>query len=230
MLKTFFEIETNARGRRRNRKLFTGLKISVDQYAMARQGRYPVILLNLKETKGNDYHEIENNIIKKVQNTYEQHTYLADSNQLRLDERQLFQNYLKGKINKADLQDSLHFLSKLLYKHFKQNVYILIDEYDEVINSSYVRFSHKTEEFEKILDLIRGMLGSALKQNQYLERGVLTGIFRIAKASLFSGLNNVFEYSLLDKRFSEYYGFAQEEVDELLSKFSNPVGRDEIKD
>jgi len=216
--------------KRRNRKLFAGLKVSTDQYAMARQGRYPVILLNLKETKGNDYHEIENNIIKKVQNTYEQHTYLADSNQLRPDERQLFQNYLKGKINKADLQDSLHFLSKLLYKHFKRNVYILIDEYDEVINSSYVRFSHKTEEFEKILYLIRGMLGSALKQNQYLERGVLTGIFRIAKASLFSGLNNVFEYSLLDKRFSEYYGFAQEEVDELLSKFSNTVGRDEIKD
>src|SRR5579871_5751040 len=95
------------------------------------------------------------------------------------------------KINKADLQDSLHFLSKLLYKHFGRNVYILIDEYDEVINSSYVKFNDKAEEFEQVLDFIRGILGSALKQNQYLEKGVLTGILRVAKASLFSGLNNV---------------------------------------
>src|SRR6185503_15267439 len=130
-----------------------------EQYIMAHQGQHPVILFNLKETKGNDYKEIENNIIKKVQNTFEQHTYLTNSSHLRIDEKQLFQNYLRGKINKADLQDSLHFLSKLLYKHFKQNVYILIDEYDEVINSSYVKFghkSHKPEEFEQIIDLVRG--------------------------------------------------------------------------
>jgi hypothetical protein len=243
MLKTFFEIEIDAQGqplpltKRRNRKLFAGsistlqpLKISADQYAMAQQGRYPVILFNLKETKGSDYKEIENNIIKKVQNTYEQHTYLTKSIQLRLDERQLFQNYLQGKINKADLQDSLHFLSKLLYKHFQQSVYILIDEYDEVINDSYVKFGHKPEEFEPVLDLIRGILGSALKQNQYLEKGVLTGILRIAKASLFSGLNNVAEYTLLDKRFSEYYGFTQDEVDDLLTKVPNVVDRNDIKD
>lgn len=236
MLKTFFEIETDDQGqplpitRGRNRKLFAGLKISAEQYAMAHQGQHPVILFNLKETKGSDYKEIENNIIKKVQNTYEQHTYLANSSQLRSDEKELFQNYLQGKINKADLQDSLHFLSKLLYKHFQQNVYILIDEYDEVINSSYVRSDHNPEEFEQIIDLIRGILGSALKQNQYLEKGVLTGILRIAKASLFSGLNNVAEYTLLDKRFSEHYGFTQEEVDELLTKVPNTVDQNDIKD
>src|SRR4051812_23786751 len=111
MLKTFFEIETDDQGqplpitRRRNRKIFAGLKISAEQYIMAHQGQHPVILFNLKETKGNDYKEIENNIIKKVQNTFEQHTYLVNSNQLRSDEKQLFQNYLRGKINKADLQD-----------------------------------------------------------------------------------------------------------------------------
>src|SRR5438132_10383447 len=141
MLKTFFEIEINDQGqplpinKRKNHKLFVGsnlvpepLKISADQYAMAQQGQYPVIILNLKDTKGINYKEVENNIIKKVQNAYEHHTYLASSSQLRLDERQLFKNYLQGKINKADLQDNLHFLSKLLYKHFKKNVYILIDE------------------------------------------------------------------------------------------------------
>src|SRR6185436_2272782 len=134
MLKTFFEIEIDAQGqplpitKRRNRKLFAGststlqpLAISADQYAMAQQGRYPVILFNLKETKGSDYKEIENNIIKKVQNTYEEHTYLAKSIQLRPDEKQLFQNCLQVKINKADLRDSLHFLSKLLYLNPSKN-------------------------------------------------------------------------------------------------------------
>ncbi|CAI2194814.1 17075_t:CDS:1 [Funneliformis geosporum] len=235
MLKTFFEIETDDKGqflppnKRINQKLFAGLKISTDQPAMAQQGQHPVILFNLKETKGNNYQEIENNLIKKMQNTYEQHTYLTNSSRLRPDEKQLFQNYLQGEINKADLQDSLHFLSKLLYKHFQRTVYILIDEYDEVINSSYVKFGQEPKEFESILDLIRGTLGSALKQNQYLEKGVLTGVFRIAKASLLSGLNNVVEYSLLDKRFSEYYGFTQDEVDDLLTKMPDLVNQKEIK-
>ena len=117
MLKTFFEIETDNLGqplpvtKSTNRKLFTGdtptlqsLKISTDQYAMVQQGQYPVILLNLKDTKGINYKEIENNVVKKVQNTYEQHAYLASSNKLRSDEKQLFKNYLQGKINsKADL-------------------------------------------------------------------------------------------------------------------------------
>jgi len=133
-------------------------------------------------------------------------------------------------MNKADLQASLHFLSKLLYKHFQQTVYILIDEYDEAINSSYVKFTQKPEEFESILDLIRGMLGFALKQNKYLEGGVITGILRVAKANLFSGLNNVAEYSLLDERFSEYYGFTQNEVNELLSKVPKVVDQNDIKD
>ncbi|KLL04405.1 MAG: hypothetical protein MRERV_4c009 [Mycoplasmataceae bacterium RV_VA103A] len=184
----------------------------------------------MKDTKGNNYQEIENNIIKKMQDVYEQYTYLINSNRLREDEKQLFQKHLRGEINKADLQDSLHFLSKLLHKHFQQTVYILIDEYDEVINSSYVKFGQESEEFESIIDLIRGTLGSALKQNQYLEKGVLTGVFRIAKASLFSGLNNVAEYSLLDKRFSEYYGFTQDEVDDLLTnKVPDIVDQNDIK-
>jgi hypothetical protein len=236
MLKTFFEIETDDQGqplsiaKRNNQKLFTGLKISNDQYAMIQQGQYPVIFLNLKETRGNSYKEIENNIVKKVQNTYEQHTYLSNSTQLRPDEKQLFKNYLQGEINKADLQDSLYFLSKLLYKHFQRVVYILVDEYDEVINNSYIKFGQKSEDFESILDLVRGILGSGLKQNQYLEKGILTGVFRIAKASLFSGLNNISEYSLLDKRFSEFYGFTQEEIDDLLTnKLPNTVDKNDIK-
>src|SRR6185312_14866083 len=197
---------------------------------MKEQGKYPVILLNLRETKGTSYKEVEEKIIKRIGHTYYEHVYLINSNKLEKNEKEIFQKYLRGKISKADLEDSLYFLSMLLYKHFNQKVYILIDEYDEAITSSYVRFGRKPEEFGRLLDLIGGILGLALKQNQYLKKGVLTGVLRIAKASLFSSLNNISEYSLLDEEFSEYYGFNQEEIDELLSKLPNLANRNSIRE
>lgn len=243
MLKTFFEIEVDEKGeplsidRRINHKLFAGsslnpqsLKISIEQRVMNKQGKYPVILLNLRETKGTSYKEVEEKIIKRIGYTYYEHIYLINSNKLEKNEKEIFQKYLRGKISKADLEESLYFLSVLLHKHFNEKVYVLIDEYDEAITSSYVRFGRKSEEFGKLLDLIGGILGLALKQNQYLKKGVLTGVLRIAKASLFSSLNNISEYSLLDEEFSEYYGFNQEEIDELLSKLPNLADRNSIRE
>jgi hypothetical protein len=237
MLKTFFEIEVDSQGQplsltqKTNYKLFAGgtvnldterikklqpLKIANYPEVMKYQGQYPVVLLDFKDANGNNYQEIENNIVKKVQNAYEKHIYLANSSQLRTDEKQLFQKYLQSKITKADLQDSLRFLSEILYKHFNQKTYILIDEYDAIINDAYSEL--ETKEFDKVLDLFRTMLGTALKGNVYLKKGILTGILRVAKVKLLSSLNNVIEYSLLNKRFTEHYGFTQAEVDELLNK------------
>ncbi|MCC8369738.1 MAG: ATP-binding protein, partial [Rickettsia endosymbiont of Oxypoda opaca] len=114
--------------------------------------------------------------------------------------------------------------------HFNRKVYILIDEYDTPINSAYIKLGNRSEEFEKVLELFRGMLGSSLKSNPYLEKGVITGILRIAKANLFSDLNNVTEYTLLDEEFSKFYGFTQQEVDELLTKVPTNTAPNQIKD
>jgi len=237
MLKYFFEIETDSKGKilplneRSNNKLFTDLKISTDQNSMAEQGQYPVIFFSLKNTSGNNYQEIENNVIKKVQDAYKLHDYLIDSNQLNSFDKQKLQNYYQGKIKKVDLQFGLHFLSELLYKHFKKKAILLIDEYDETINHAYVQFGHRSQEFGKVLHLTREILSAALKDNSYLEKSVLTGILRIAKSNLFSGLNNLKEYNLLDERFTEFYGFTQKEVNELLTKIpKNIVDSDDIKD
>ena len=237
MLKYFFELETNFKGEilplneQSNNKLFTDLKISTDQNSMAEQGQYPVIFFSLKNTSGNDYQEIENNVIKKVQDAYKLHDYLIDSNQLNSFDKQKLQNYYQGKIKKVDLQFGLHFLSELLYKHFKKKAILLIDEYDETINHAYVQFGHRSQEFGKVLHLTREILSAALKDNSYLEKSVLTGILRIAKSNLFSGLNNLKEYNLLDERFTEFYGFTQKEVNELLTKIpKNIVDSDDIKD
>ncbi|WP_375331736.1 AAA family ATPase [Candidatus Tisiphia endosymbiont of Temnostethus pusillus] len=256
MMRRFLEIEVGERGKplaqekRVNYKLFTGgivdlgfdetkelqpLKISIHKNIIKRQGQFPVIYINFKEVKGSNYKEIVSSIIDQIIELYERFNYLEqyiqeDNKFFSIPQKVKLKNYLSGDINISYLKNSLKFLSQILYKHFKQKVYILIDEYDTPINNAYLEFGHKTKEFEQILKLFRGIFGSSLKTNPYLEKGVITGILRVAKANLFSDLNNVTEYTLLDDDFSKSYGFTQAEVDELLTKVSTNTDPEKIKD
>ncbi|WP_341764119.1 AAA family ATPase [Candidatus Tisiphia endosymbiont of Beris chalybata] len=256
MLQKFFEIEVDdtgvplPEGEKINNKLFWGgtvdlgikgkmpltpLKISVNEYAMAQQGHYPVILINFKDVKGNSYQEIENGIKRQIIGLFLHHQYLEryikeNTGLLQEVQKKELKKYFTGELSTDDLKISLRFLSELLFMHFGQKVYILIDEYDTPINSSYIKFGSRPEEFEQVLELFRGMFGSALKTNPYLEKGIITGILRVAKANLFSDLNNVSEYTLLDEDFSKFYGFTQTEVDELLTKVPTTTAPEKIKD
>ncbi|WP_341748678.1 AAA family ATPase [Candidatus Tisiphia endosymbiont of Sialis lutaria] len=255
MLQKFFEIEVDKRGTplpeedRVNRILFTGgeinlgikgkrtlgpLKINGNEYAMTQQGQFPVILLNLKDVKGSSYQEIELGIKDQIIELFASHHYLnhhvtEDTGLLNNAQKEKLRRYFDGKLERNDLKDSLRVLSEVLYKHFGQKVYILIDEYDTPINSSYIEFGDKLKEFDDVLKIFRGMFGSSLKTNPYLEKGVITGILRVAKANLFSDLNNVSEYSLLDEKYSKFYGFTQAEVDELLTKVPTATNPEQIK-
>ncbi|WP_425360393.1 MULTISPECIES: AAA family ATPase [unclassified Candidatus Tisiphia] len=223
MLQKFFEIEVDERGKplpeedRVNNKLFTGgtvdlgfdeakelkpLKIASDANSMKRQGQFPVILLNFKDVKGSSYKEIELGIKDQIIELFASHHYLnyhvtENTGLLNNVEKEKLRRYFDGKLNKNDLKNSLRFLSKLLFKYFNQKVYILIDEYDTPINSAYIEFGDKLKEFNDVLKIFRGIFGSSLKTNTCVEKGVITGILRIAKANLFSDLNNVREYTLL---------------------------------
>ncbi|MCC8419243.1 MAG: ATP-binding protein [Rickettsia endosymbiont of Glossina mortisans submortisans] len=257
MLQRFFEVEVDEKGialseeSRVNHKLFTGgeinlgikgkkilkpLKVSAAKYAMAQQGNYPVILLNLKDVKGSSYQEILEGVKRQLLKLFSNYHHLKNyyftnsTNSLNDGQKEQLERYFSGNFNLEDTKDALRFLSELLFKHFNQKVYILIDEYDTPINTAYLELGGKSEEFEKVLKLFRGMLGSSLKSNPYLEKGVITGILRIAKANLFSDLNNVTEYTLLDNSFSKFYGFTQEEVDELLTKVPLETNPNQIKD
>ncbi len=252
MLKRFLEVEVDEQGsilpleQRANNKLFEGgeldlgfdekrqlnpLKIVEHENIMKRQGKFPVILLNLKDVKGSSYQEIENKVKLNVRKLYKSYSYLMYSSKITPAEKHDFQNYLQGDIDIAYLQNNLAFLNTLLFQHFGQKAYILIDEYDTPINSCYLKFANdRPAEFEQVLDLFRALFGSCLKTNPYLEKGVITGILRIAKANLFSDLNNVREYTLLDQKFSKSYGFTQEEVDELLTKVPIETEPQQIKD
>ncbi|WP_341758558.1 AAA family ATPase [Candidatus Tisiphia endosymbiont of Ditula angustiorana] len=256
MLCKFLEIEEDKRGKplaqekRVNHKLFIGGEIDlgvasgkkrllkplqITQYSdiiSDYQGQFPVISINFKDVKGSSYQEIESGIRINIKNAYDHHKYLESSDKLSVEEKKNFQDYLTGtdKLELAQLKISLAFLSKLLFKHFNQKAYILIDEYDTPINSSYIEFGDKPKEFEDVLKIFRGIFGSSLKSNPYVEKGVITGILRIAKANLFSDLNNVTEYTLLDDDFSKFYGFTQAEVDDLLTKVPLDTNTEQIKD
>ncbi|WP_425361348.1 AAA family ATPase [Candidatus Tisiphia endosymbiont of Ceraclea dissimilis] len=258
MLQKFFEIEVDQNGvpfpteDRVNNKLFIGgevdlglatgrkkllKKLKIAQYPdviSEYQGQFPVILLNLKDVKGSSYQEIELGIKDQIIELFASHHYLnhhvtEDTGLLNNAQKEKLRRYFDGKLERNDLKDSLRVLSEVLYKHFGQKVYILIDEYDTPINSSYIKFGNKPEEFEQVLEMFRGMFGSSLKTNPYLEKGVITGILRVAKANLFSDLNNVSEYSLLDEKYSKFYGFTQAEVDELLTKVPTATNPEQIK-
>lgn len=255
MLKRFLEIEVDTQGdllppkQRINNKLFIGgpvdlgfgetktlkpLKI-VNQSVIKRQGQFPVIAVNFKQIKAGNYQEIEEEVKSQIINLFEKYRYLEKylepSKKLLTNyQKEKLTRYFNGRIEAIDLKDGLSFLSELLFKHFNQKVYILIDEYDTPINNFYLKFGNNLKEFEQVLELFRSMLGGALKTNPYLEKGLITGILRIAKANLFSDLNNVREYTLLDQDFTKFYGFTQNEVDELFTKVLTTTPANKIKD
>ncbi|WP_341759923.1 AAA family ATPase [Candidatus Tisiphia endosymbiont of Ptychoptera albimana] len=255
MVRRFFEIEVDEQGRilpqeqKMNYKLFTGgevdlgfdetkelkpLKIANVANSMKRQGQFPVIIISFKGVRGSNYEEIEVGIKSQIINLFARHRYLEryikQDEKLLIDaQKEILQRYFTGKLIEDDIKNSLKFLSDLLYKHFNQKVYILIDEYDTPINSAYMKFGNNSEEFEEVLALFRAIFGNSLKTNDSLQKGVITGILRIAKANLFSDLNNLTECSLLDENFKDIYGFTQAEVDELLTKVPLETNPEQIK-
>ncbi|WP_250311567.1 AAA family ATPase [Rickettsia endosymbiont of Oedothorax gibbosus] len=258
MVRRFFEIEVDQHGnpipqeQRVNYKLFAGGEVDLgltsgkkrllqplqiakySEIMLDYQGQFPVIIISFKGVRGSNYEEIEVGIKSQIINLFAKHRYLEryikQDEKLLIDaQKEILQRYFTGKFIEDDIKNSLKFLSDLLFKHFNQKVYILIDEYDTPINSAYMKFGSKAEEFEEVLSLFHAIFGNSLKTNDSLQKGVITGILRVAKANLFSDLNNLTECSLLDERFSSSYGFTQAEVDELLTKVPTTTKPEEIK-
>ncbi|MFP3017332.1 MAG: AAA family ATPase [Candidatus Tisiphia sp.] len=255
MVRRFLEIELDTEGNplpleeRVNYKLFVGgevdsgfgetkelkaLKIASITNAMKRQGQSPVIFITFKSVEGSSYHDIEQGVKSQLRKLFQSHRYLANSDKLASDERADFNHYLFEKVTLDNIKNSLAILSHLLYKHYNRKPWVLIDEYDTPINSAYRWFGTNEAEFQKVLEIFRGIMKSTFKketgdQELPVERGVITGILRIAKAELFSGLNNVSEYSLLDEPFAKVYGFTEAEVEELLTKVPLDTSPEKIK-
>lgn len=206
MLKYFYDIEGNTE----NRKLFDGLYIS-NSLAIKEQGKYPVIFLSFKDVKADSSLEMMENIAILMKNLYDKFEYIREklnqSNLMEFDEIWL-------KKDNANLRGALLNLCSYLKEYYNQDVILLIDEYDTPMVSAY-----EHGYYDEIKMFFTTLYGSALKENPALKKAVLTGIMRISKENIFSGLNNVKVSSILEEDFAEYFGITEKEVEESLIEY-----------
>lgn len=193
--------------------LFEGLAVWGSAEARAHFQRYPVIWMTFKDVKARAFDEAYASIQAEVRRAYEQHTYLLDAGAIRPEQAARFEQILRGEGPESLYADSLRELSALLAPHHGERVFILIDEYDSPIHAA----GAPGDEL-RMLDFFRAFLSGGLKDNTHLQKGVLTGILRIAKESLFSGLNNPAVYSLLRPECAACFGFTEAEVKDLAER------------
>jgi len=209
MLKRFFEKSAED-----VKPLFKGLVIEKAPCFDEHQGKYPVIWLTLKDIKESSWEFCFRRLMILIQSEFERHEYLLNGNALQKRERAFIKSVLEDTAKPPDYADALLFLSKCLYKYHARPVVILIDEYDSPLHAGYANGY-----YEEIIGFIRNFLSGGLKDNPHLLKGVLTGILRVAKESVFSGLNNLGVYTILDQEFNDSFGFTEKDTRGLLQDY-----------
>ena len=218
MLESFFDI------RKDSRKLFDGLEIAENQALCDEwMNQYPTVSISFRQIDGLNFMDAYRQLVYEIALLYQKHTYLLDSQAISNQEKSLFQQISDRKAEKTDVMRSIQFLTLLLNKHYNKKVILLIDEYDVPIakanNNGY---------YNEMLDVMKGLM-QALKDNQALQFAVVTGCLKIAKESIFTGTNNFVSDTITNSRLSEYFGFVQSEVDQLLKDADLTEQADNIK-
>ena len=217
MIKSFFDIKN----KEENKKLFENLKISNSEY-MSEQGKYPVIFISLKDLKGNSWEENFILIKKYIKNIYMEFYNLKDK--LNPIFKNDFEKIVMEKED-ADWLYALKNLSNYLYEYYGEKAIILIDEYDAPIINAFDKGY-----YNEAVNFFQTFYSSALKTNNSLKYGILTGITRIIKEGIFSGLNNLKVDTILNKKYSEYFGLLESEVIEMLDYFGMKYKIEEVKE
>ena len=217
MLKYFFDV----RNAEKNRELFKNLYIE-NSPVFSEQGKYPVIFISMKGIADNNFQESLKKIREKISALFDEHKDILNI----LDEfdSQKFRDYINGNIDKAKLENSLVFLTKILTNYYNQPVILLIDEYDSIIINAY-----ENGYYREMINFLKGFYGDVLKTNNYLKMGILTGIIRIAQAGIFSDLNNLKVNTILDKAYEESFGLTEKEVETLLKEYGIEYKIEDVK-
>lgn len=219
MLRTFFE-KTNED----TSKYFKDKKIwEQGEYYRSFQGKYPVIFITLKDVKHNSWDNTFANIGSIISSEYCRHSDLSKSPKLDKKQKDFYDKMVSEKFSAVDLERSLLYLSEMLKKHYGEGAVIIIDEYDTPIQSG-----HTNGFYDDVIAFMRNLLSGCFKDNKSLAFGFLTGILRVAKESIFSGLNNLTINSVLDNKYSEYFGFTANEVKEMAAYYSALDKFDEV--
>lgn len=208
-----------------NTYLFNNLKITKNQEVMKHQNKYPVMFLTFKDLSRETMEMQIDKFKAMVSKLTEDYSELFSSSYLSETEMKTLNDYRHKRSSQSDLRDALYNISIFLNKHYGKKVILLIDEYDVPLQSAY-----NNGYYDEMVDFLRSMFSSALKTNDALERGILTGCLRISKESIFTGLNNFTVRNITDKEASDCFGFTQKEIDDLLKYYDLIEKRPEIKD
>lgn len=219
MLQSFFEIG-------KDKTLFDGLRISDNQELCEEyQGKFPVVSVSLKGINGATYEEARRFLIKTINEEARRLSVLSDSTELDETDHELLTQLKKKEMTNDSLVYSIRELTELLEKHYGSKVIVLIDEYDVPLAKA-----NENGYYDEMVLLIRNLFENALKTNNSLKFAVLTGCLRIAKESIFTGLNNFKDYSITDKSFDETFGFTDAEVRELLRYYGQEKYYETVKE
>ena len=219
MLQSFFEIG-------KDKTLFDGLRISDNQELCEKyQGKFPVVFVSLKGINGATYEEARRFLIKTINEEARRLSVLSDSTELDETDHELLTQLKKKEMTNDSLVYSIRELTELLEKHYGSKVIVLIDEYDVPLAKA-----NENGYYDEMVFLIRNLFENALKTNSSLKFAVLTGCLRIAKESIFTGLNNFKVYSITDKSFDETFGFTDAEVKELLRYYGQEKYYETVKE
>lgn len=216
MLRRFFEMELDEAGNPvDNRYIFQNMKItSCGEVYLSKQGKFPVINLSLKSAKQPDYEMAYESLIDEISREYGRHDYVLNAENLTSAEKKRFAAVRNLEAGKIEYAKSLEFLSYCLAKYHQRNVIILLDEYDVPLENAYFEGF-----YDEMSGYIRSLFESALKTNPNLEFAVITGCLRISRESIFTGLNNLDVYSVLNPDFADSFGFTEQEVMDALSYY-----------
>lgn len=219
MLYYFFSIKE-----KENAYLFDGLNILKNKDALKHQNKYPTIFISFKEMKNLTFDAQISSFSNVIYELLEKNLEILSSDQLSDTTKDILNKLHNRSSSVEDLKISLRIITKALYTYYQQKVIVLIDEYDVPLQAAY-----QNNYYEEMVEFLRSVFSSALKTNDALEKGIMTGCLRISKESIFTGLNNFTAYSVLNNISSESFGFTESEVKKLLKDYNLSEKMDEVK-
>ncbi|WGS65890.1 AAA family ATPase [Marinitoga aeolica] len=218
MMKYFFRNDQD------NKHLFEGLKIWEEKEIREKYlNKYPTIFISFKDLKQPNIEDMILSLKEIISSLYNKYTYLLETKEITQWDKKKIVEILDKTANKASFENSIKNLTEYLYRYYKQKVILLIDEYDTPIQQSYLNGY-----YNEFINFMGNILGNALKDNEYLEKGVLTGITRVAKESIFTGVNNLQASTVLSELFNDKFGLTWEEVEETLKYYGLEYEKEKV--
>ena len=220
MLKYYFDCR-----QKDSEELFKGLKImSQEEKYTSKLGYYPVIYMTLKDVVGNDFNTMLLSLKTELVEIFIEHAYLLKSEKLLEVEKEMFNTVLNLRANEIDMRNAIKLLTRLLYKEYEKPVLLLLDEYDVPLQHAYIKGY-----YDNAIDFFKTFYGMTFKDNPYLEKTVLTGVSRAIREGIFSGVNNINVFTVLDNEFADDFGITEEEMDKVIEDFKIEDEKEEIK-